>query len=331
VLDAPTLASDPELPPGIEVGTHGVYGLANRPVPRVTPIIFVGGTGRSGTHIVAKLLGRNKKLASIPVECRFHVDDDGFPGLLSGEVSKDRFIDRLEGFWWRGKMTGRERGMFRFVERETFDWSLERFAEEFDAAREQACRDLFLRLLWPRAVKKGASGIIEQSCDTIAAAPLLADLFPEAKFIHVVRDGRDASTSRVSQTRGRSYPRTRRDGIKWWESRLRRADAGARALPEEKLCEVRLESLLGSGRRSEAVRLARFAGVRFGKRMRRFLWGQMNPEAANEERWRRGLSPRRQAGFERLYGEVLNRLEADGVRCASLLRATSDERNAGSP
>ena len=43
-------------------------------------------------------------------------------------------------------------------------------------------------------------------------APTLVRLFPEAKFIHVVRDGRDASASRVAQTKGFVYPRTRRSG-----------------------------------------------------------------------------------------------------------------------
>ncbi len=78
------------------------------------------------------------------------------------------------------------------------------------------------------------------------------------------------------------------------------------------------------------MRLARFAGVRLGKRMRRFLWGQMNPGAANEERWRHGISPRRQARLERSYLRALERLEDTGVRSVPLLRATLDKRRAGS-
>src|SRR5205823_7120632 len=50
------------------------------------PIVFVGGTGRSGTHVIARLLGRSMDLAAIPVECRFHAEERGFPGLLSGQV-----------------------------------------------------------------------------------------------------------------------------------------------------------------------------------------------------------------------------------------------------
>ena len=87
----------------------------------VPPVTFVGGTGRSGTHVVSQLLTSHGKLHLIPVECRFHVDEDGFPGLLGGHVTKEAFIRRLRGFWWKGFQTNRMRGMYRFVPRERFD------------------------------------------------------------------------------------------------------------------------------------------------------------------------------------------------------------------
>ena len=127
----------------------------DRRFPNVVPIVFVGGTGRSGTHIVSQFLGRNHKLTSIPVECRFHVDDDGFPGLLDGRVGKTRFLRKLRGFWWKGRQTGRTRGMFRFVEPEDFERGVARFEDEFDDDPQTACRNLFLDLLWPRAHQEG--------------------------------------------------------------------------------------------------------------------------------------------------------------------------------
>ena len=66
-----------------------------RPVAKPPPVLFIGGTGRSGTHVVAKLLGKHSKMALVPVEVRFHVEDRGFPGLLSGEVTKEQFLRRL--------------------------------------------------------------------------------------------------------------------------------------------------------------------------------------------------------------------------------------------
>ena len=60
----------------------------------------------------------SRSYALIPVECRFHVERRGFPGLLAGEVTKEQFIKRLRGFWWKGFQTNRFRGLYRFVDRE---------------------------------------------------------------------------------------------------------------------------------------------------------------------------------------------------------------------
>ncbi len=288
--------------------------------------MFVGGTGRSGTHIVAKLLAQNRRYTLIPIEVRFHVDADGFPGLLAGTVTKEQFLERMRGFWWRGFQTSRFRGLHRLVPRERFDRALAAFESGFDADPEAACRRLFFDLLWQVRGRTGARGpgIIEQSCDSIAQAETLVRLFPEARFVHVVRDGRDASASRVRQLRWLVYPRTRRQGLEWWERRIRAIDRGARAIPEGALYETHLGRLLAPGRRSqrEVRRLARFIGVGIASRdrMEKFAARRINAESANAGRWRRGLSPRRQRKLDRAYREILAGLEADGVSCAPALR-----------
>src|SRR5688500_18918505 len=162
--------------------------------PGPAPILFVGGTGRSGTHVVAKLAGRNANYRLVPVECRFHVDADGYPGLLAGEVTKEAFIRRMHRFWWKGFQTDRMRGLYRVVPRERFEQALSRFDESFDQDRQGACRRLFCDLLWPLVEEDRhgtAEGLIEQSCDTIAQAPTLLPLFDEASVVHIVRDRRD--------------------------------------------------------------------------------------------------------------------------------------------
>ena len=297
------------------------------------PVLFVGGTGRSGTHIVSRLLARSEHYALVPIECRFHVDADGFPGLLAGDVSKGRFIRRLRGFWWRGFQTNRMRGLHRFVERDRFDAAVQAFDERFDAEPEAACRGLFFDLLWPVTAHGDgppAQAIVEQSCDSIKQGATLVRLFPEARFVHVVRDGRDASASRVAQTKGPVYPRTRTQGLEWWEERIRAIDQGARAIPNDRFREVELGQLLVRGTRRQALRrLARFSGVPPQPRMRRLMRRQMSPGSANAERWRAGLSERDQERIDGLYRAALERLERDGITSAPLLRAAYERTEAG--
>jgi hypothetical protein len=309
---------------------HRSHDESGRPVGNPPPILFVGGTGRSGTHVLAKLLSRHPRLAMVPVEVRFHVEERGFPGLLAGRVSKDQFVRRMRGFWWKGFQTRRMRGLYRFVSEERFERALEAFEDSFDHDPEAACRRLFHDLLWPWVEHFGADALVEQSCDTVAQAPTLVRLFGDAKFIHVVRDGRDASASRVGQTNGLVYPRTRRQGLEWWEARIRAIDAGARAIPPERLLTVSLDEMLLLGPRRGLKHICRFTGVYVNRRMKQFFNRRMSSELANSERWRRGLSDRRAAKLERLYGEIVNRLEADGVGCTPLLRSTL-ERSQSEP
>ena len=296
-------------------------------------LVFIGGTGRSGTHVLSQLISRHNRYALVPVEVRFHTDDDGFPGLLAGEVTPDQFLKRMRGFWWKGFQTNRFRGMYRFVDRERYDAALAKFEAGHGDDLVAACRQLFYDLLWfrveelPRAV-----ALVEQSTDTVARAETLSRVFPEAKFIHVVRDGRDASASRVSQTRGLVRPRTRVQGIEWWEERIRAIEHGADSLEPHKLLTVSLDELVRMDRARVALRpLFRFLGVPVTKRTRRYVSNRMTSEDANVERWRQGISAGKAERIAALYEEALGRLEADNARCAPLLRhaleRTADDRD----
>jgi hypothetical protein len=306
-------------------------GDNGRPVAKPPPVLFVGGTGRSGTHVLAKLLGKHSKMAMVPVEVRFHAEAGGFPGLLAGSVTKEQFLRRLRGFWWRGFQTRRMRGLYRFVPEDRFEQAVASFETAFEEDPDGACRELFYDLLGVRLERAQADSLVEQSCDTVAHGGTLARLFPEAKFIHVVRDGRDASASRVGQTRGLVYPRTRRQGLEWWEERLRTVDAGAREIPRDRLMTVSLDELLLLGRHHGLRPICRFVRIYPQPKMKRFFRRRMTPELAHSERWRAGLGDRRAAELERAYEEIVERLEADGVACAPLLRRTLDRSRGRSP
>jgi Sulfotransferase family len=301
-------------------------GLEVERPPEPVPLVFIGGTGRSGTHVLAQLVSRHDQFGLIPVEVRFHTDPDGFPGLLAGEVTPAQFLARLRGFWWRGFQTSRMRGMYRFVDRDRFDAAVERFEAGHADDLEAACRALFFDLLGFRAGE--GRGLVEQSTDNVARAATLHRLFPEARFIHVVRDGRDASASRVAQTRGLIAPRTREQGIEWWEGRVEAIEEGAAALPPELLLTVSLDELLRMRHARAALRpIFRFLGMTPTKRTRRYFRNRMTSEEANVERWRRRVSAAKAERIEARYAEALARLEAAGARCAPLLRHALERRD----
>ncbi len=89
------------------------------------------------------------------------------------------------------------------------------------------------------------------SCFTIAAADGLAEIFPEARFVHSVRDGRDSGSSKVSLREKPHHPTDVVSGIEFWADRLRQAEDGVRGLSaadRERLHVVSLDELVWSDR-----------------------------------------------------------------------------------
>jgi hypothetical protein len=298
------------------------------------PIVFVGGTGRSGTHIIASLLDRHSRFYSVPIECRFHTNPQGFPDLLGGRVTKDQFLRKLRRFWWRRIRAGepvpallprlplgrQTRGLFKVVPRERFDSVVAAFESGYDEDPDAACRALFLDMLMPLADEAGKPGLVEMSCFTVAQAPTLVRLFPEAKIVHTVRDGRDAGSSKVSKRQKREHPRDARQGVDWWAGRLAEAEAGARAVPADRLLTISLDELVGGDREGTYARLLAFLGLPDEPAMREFFESEMTPQNAHRDRWREGLTGPEQAEVASAYEGALDRIADEGYLSAPLLR-----------
>jgi Sulfotransferase family len=298
-------------------------------------IVFVGGTGRSGTHILGELIGRNRRYAMVPVESRFHVNPQGFPDLLAGEVTPDQFVEKLRGFWWRripaGEplpalapriSMGREtRGLYKAVSEETFEAAVARFeARANGESLELSCRRLFLDLLWPIADEQGKRALVEMSTHTAARAPELARLFPDSKLVHIVRDGRDAGSSKVGKRQKAHHPRDVAEGVDWWLERLERAERSAAEAPDGFVLTLSLDELAAGDREAAYGRLLKFLRIEAAPRMRRFLDRHMSAENSNRGRWREGLSADGQREVGARYERAIERLEEQGYPSGPILR-----------
>ncbi len=305
-------------------------------------LLFVGGTGRSGTHVVSQLLANHSRWARVPIEARFHVNPQGFPDLLEGQVTPEQFLRKLKRFWWRRIRAGevapvvarriafgrKVRGLHKVVERDRFDAAVAEFERTAPGDLERACRNLFLDLLWPVAAESGKPGLIEMSCFTIAESPTLIRLFPDAKLIHTVRDGRDAGSSKVSKRQKRSHPRDGSEGIRWWEGRLRKIEAGVRELPPGRLLTISLDELVDGDREDVYGQILDYLGLEDEPAMRAFFDDEMSASAAHKERWREGLDEAQQTALVRDYEKTLDRLEREDFHCAPQLRRAYEHQPA---
>jgi hypothetical protein len=298
------------------------------------PIVFVGGTGRSGTHILATLLGRHSFYADVPVEARFHAKPQGIPDLLAGEVTVDQFVRKLRRFWWYRVAAGEVlpavlpriplgrsvRGLHKVMPQQRFDRAVRRFERRWTRDPEMACRRLFLDLLWPIAERAGKPGLVEMTTSTMQHASTLHRLFPEAKFVHSIRDGRDSGSSKVSKRQKRQHPRDAVEGFEWWFDRVERIERGIAPLPSEKVHHLSLDRLVAADREEAYGALLAFLGIEDEPAMREYFDSEVTERNANRDRWRQGLSEPEQAELTARYERALEAMDARGFATAPALR-----------
>lgn len=284
-------------------------------------LILVAGTGRSGTHVLGRLIGAHPGYADVPVEARFHCNVLGLSDLLAEETTLAEHVAKLRGFWWhRVRSDGRPRGLYNILGHPEFAAAVVRFEREYPERAEDACRELVDGLLWSWARRRGKPGLVEMSSHNLRAAAPLSRLYPGVRFVHALRDGRDVASSVTQKSWG---PRTIGRAIGWWGDRLRALDSGVRAMGDRGAVHaVVLDRLVREEREAEFARLAGFVdpGGDHGD-MREFFEARMSEEEAHSGRWQDGRGALARAWVRRRYERELSRLESEGNHAAAALIA----------
>lgn len=276
------------------------------------PPVFVGGTGRSGTTATARLLGKHSSLALVPAELRIHLAHKGLLELLEEPRYLDHFVEAMRTKWFRRSRDESEGevGLFELVPREVVEQALAPFPERFAAHPDQAAAQLIRDLLDPIALRQGRQGWIEHSPENVKVASTLHRLFPDLKFVHSVRDGRDVGSSITTMSWG---PHSLPTAIRWWGRRMREAHLATRDLPSERLLVLQFEDLVDRDRNGTLARLLEFVGLSEQPEIRKLFDERIVADRANLTRWHQGLTEEDRRAGNRLYEGVLESLRRDGA------------------
>jgi hypothetical protein len=234
--------------------------------------IFVIGAPRSGTTLLRLILDSHPRI-SCGEETHFLRDMGAIVGRHWDLVSSYGF-DRD---WWLDRIRG--------------------FYEGFQA-------DVLAR--------SGKARWAEKDPTYTLVLDLIDELFPEAVYVHVLRDGRDVVASFRDRWGYRSAARAARGE---WARHVRAARALGARLPADRFLELRYERLV-AGPESEARRLFDFLGEAWQPDVLDF-----DPaEHAATERYRRFTASRREAAGESatIYR---SRVGAGGATLDPFLRA----------
>jgi hypothetical protein len=118
-------------------------------------------------------------------------------------------------------------------------WNLP--VEPGDFAADRSFAAVIARLYGCYAAREGKTRWGDKTPSYVRHLPLLADLFPGARFVHVVRDGRDVALSFVRHYAG---PRNVYTAAEHWLRSVEEGRRAGEALGPASYLEVRYEDLI---------------------------------------------------------------------------------------
>lgn len=221
------------------------------------------------------------------------------------------------------------RGLYNLHRQADFDAACERFEAAYPDDPIGASRRLVGDLLGPVAQRAGKPGLVEMSSHNVKEAQTLLRLFPRARVIHALRDGRDSATSVTGKTWG---PDSVVRGIDWWAARLRDIERGVQweedgapyRIPPESFRVVLLDDLVGPDRERVYAELLDFLELDDEEPIHSFFESSVTADAAHAGRWRDEIGPVGRARVARRYRRAVAELEQEGNHAAPALRAALD-------
>ena len=270
-------------------------------MPAADAPVIVLGVRRSGTTLLRVMLDRNPALAVpdesyfVPQLARRHrgtVDPAAFvedlrrlPTLLEWELSPDAVASRLRP----GMTTGAAIAAV-----------FEAYAAERGKPRWGDKTPLYMQHL-----------------------PLLEELFPDAQFVHLIRDGRDAALSFLSvpagiMTEGWGYPRDAPGFASQWATEVRAARALGARVGRARYHELRYEALVADPA-AELHRVCSFAALGFDEAMLGYVGQTDSARKEHQQRlnepprvgvrdWSAEMPPADREAFEQVAGDLLAEL-----------------------
>jgi len=270
--------------------------------------LFVGGCERSGTTMLGAMLGASRRCITVPesqfIEHQF--ERVGFdPGALNPrEVLAGIIADERYRLLWQMPLQPED------VRPEqvgtTYPRLLTWLVREYARTRDKPSAEVW----------------VDHSPNNFPRALTLLRLFPEARFIHLVRDGRAVAASLLPLDWG---PNNTLHAAEYWMARTAAGLLAESELGAERVLRVTYEELVAQPELA-MQRLCSFAGLNYesamaagaGEPVGRYherqhqLVGQP-PDRSRVDAWRRALTAREIEIFEAEAGDFLTLLGYEPV------------------
>ncbi len=292
--------------PSMSESPRSVAVVASEPVVATRPPFFIVGSDRSGTTMLRLMLDRAEDGPAIPPETMFITD---FRSVLhGGDLSThDASIEFARRVWAHPRVQM---------------WGIEGSPQQPPAglSHEDAFRWAVEQPFIAYMQRDGKTWWSDKTPPHIDHVDLLADVFPGARFVELVRDGRDVALSMITMPWGDNNVWTA--GVRWAHC-IREGERQRAKRPDEVLL-VRYEDLVTEPA-EQLQRVSDFLGMEYDDEMLAVertdtsklqhqdwfsnLWQGINTSAV--DKWRTKMSEHDQRVFLAAAGDELQLLGYD--------------------
>lgn len=218
---------------------------------------FIGGTGRSGTSILMKILNGHHELASFgEVKVLMHGMSDLQQIIKQAPENRENIVEAFKHKWSNDyfefimpfkhdNKDDSRRGLFQWFDKVDILNCLPILDDLNQSLNIQSAFyvfGVFVQNLFDRyAIKNNKHYWVEKTTANAVYAPALSLCFPNFKIVNMIRDGRDVACSAQNMTWGIEDPYK---AIDWWASELKKSLDAQKYLPPDSFLNVRYEDLV---------------------------------------------------------------------------------------
>lgn len=260
--------------------------------------IFIVGAPRSGTTLLQYMLRAHPALSIPTGESHFFIPlmrDEASYGDLSRPENVRRVLEAMY----------RQSREFLDTDLHGLKFDIDTLAAELVADGRRTMRDLISGVFEKNAAGEGKPRWGDKTPYYVLHMPALLNWWPDAQFIHIIRDGRDVAMSLFARKHDFDVFNTY-FAARYWEHYVEVGHRQGANLPAGRYLEIRYEDLLAD-QRTTLVKVCNFLDVGFVESLMDYKKAgiagktpllQKPVQKDNAEKWRTAMSPAQIRLFE---------------------------------
>ncbi|MCF8527281.1 MAG: sulfotransferase [Candidatus Nanopelagicales bacterium] len=289
-------------------------------MPAVTNPVLIGGTGRSGSTILGRILARHPDLyLTDPEEVRFLANNPGmatalgmknagFPRSLRARNLAQKAIKRSQGAYFKRPNNS---GLQKWLTKEEMvalgDRYLERFGREPLAATQEFTYAVMDKVAAPAEGRRWVDGTPANARVT----DLIEPIYPDCQVVAIIRDGRDVAASFVEQTFG---PNEILESLREWGRRSLRMHQAVQRCRPGRILTVDMLDMVQNAREESLEQVCSFLNIPLDPGMMEWFADNVSVDRAHVGRWRTQFDGETTEKINALYASIVADLRSKGVR-----------------